>query len=199
MKKLVVTIIAFLFVLVGCTNEMDSPTKKVETFLNKYQKQDEEIIKEFDVSMIEEETLNDEQKEKYKDIMLDQYKNLVYEIKEEKVDGNKATVEVEIEVYDYNKALENAYTYLDEHQDDFLIDDVLDTVSFINYKLEQLMDYKDRVKYTITFNLSRKDTNSEWELEKLSETDLKKIHGIYKNQTNILVFFYLIKYILCYN
>lgn len=181
MKKLVVTIIAFLFVLVGCTNEMESPTKKVESFLNKYQKQDEEIIKEFDVSMIEEETLNDEQKEKYKDIMLDQYKNLVYEIKEEKVDGNKATVEVEIEVYDYNKALENAYTYLDEHQDDFLIDDVLDTVSFINYKLEQLMDYKDRVKYTIIFNLSRKDTNSEWELEKLSETDLKKIHGIYKN------------------
>lgn len=181
MKKLVVVIITFLFVLVGCGNKMDSPTKRVESFLNKYQKHDEDVVKDFDTSMIEEDTLNDEQKEKYKNVMLDQYKNLTYEIKEEKVDGNQASVDVEIEVYDYNKTLENASIYLEEHHDDFFIDDVLDTVSFINYKLEQLMDTKDRVKYSITFKLKREDTNSEWILEELSESDLKKIHGIYKN------------------
>ena len=181
MKKLVVVIITFLFVLVGCGNKIDSPTKKVESFLNKYQKHDEEVVKDFDTSMIEEDTLNDEQKERYKNVMLDQYKNLTYEIKEEKVDGNQASVDVEIEVYDYNKTLENASIYLEEHQDDFFIDDVLDTVSFINYKLEQLIDTEDRVKYSITFKLKREDTNSEWVLEELSESDLKKIHGIYKN------------------
>lgn len=181
MKKLVVCIVTVLFLLVGCTSEMDSPTKKVEIFLSKYQKQDQEIIDEFDVTMVEEETLTDEQKDKYRELMLDQYKNLIYEIKEEKIDGNKATVDVEIEVYDYNTALSNAYTYLDENQDEFFVDEVLDVVSFINYKLEQLTNFKDRVKYTITFNLSREDSNSEWVIDELSESDLQKIHGIYSN------------------
>jgi len=181
MKKIVVFIVAILFLLVGCTNEIESPTKKVETFLSKYQKNDSELVEEFDASMFEEENLTDEQKEKYKKVMLDQYKNLTYKIKEEKVDGNKAEVEVEIEVYDYNTALSNAYTYLDENKDEFFVDEVLDVVAFVNYKLDQLTNFKDRVTYTITFNLSRKDTNSEWKIEDLSESDLQKIHGIYSN------------------
>lgn len=181
MKKLVVVIISFLFILVGCGNKMDTPTKKVETFLSKYQKNDQEIIDQFDISLVEEEELNDEQKQKYKDVMMSQYKDLTYEIKEEKVDGNKAVVDVEIEVYDYNTVLNNANTYLDENKDEFFVDDVLDVVSFINYKIEQLTNYKERIKYTISFNLERDDTNSEWVIQNLSESDLKKIHGIYSN------------------
>ena len=84
MKKIVL-LVAFLFLLVGCSElEMDSPTKKVETFLNKYQTHDSEIINEFDVTMFEEENLTEEQKERYKEIMLNQYKDLIYKIKEEK-------------------------------------------------------------------------------------------------------------------
>ncbi len=183
MKKRVkvVAIIAILFLLVGCSNSMDSPTKKVEQFLNKYQTNDKEVVDQFDTSLFEEETLSEEQKDKYKKIMLDQYKNLTYEIKQEKIDGNKAKVDVEIEVYDFNKSLDKAYSYLDEHHDEFYVDEVLDTVRFIDYKLDQLMDFKDRVKYTISFNLSRKDSKSDWKIEELSESDLQKIHGIYKN------------------
>ena len=181
MKKIVVSIITILFLLVGCTSEMDSPTKKVETFLSKYQKNDEEIVNEFDIGLLDEDNLTDEQKDKYKEIMLDQYKNLTYEIKEETVDGNEAEVEVEIEVYDYNTALANAYTYLDENADEFFVDDVLDAVKFIDYKLNQLFDYKDRITYTIEFQLTRADSNSEWEIKELTEADLKKIHGIYAN------------------
>ena len=81
MKKIVL-LVAFLFLLVGCSElEMDSPTKKVETFLNKYQTHDSEIINEFDVTMFEEENLTEEQKERYKEIMLNQYKDLIYKIK----------------------------------------------------------------------------------------------------------------------
>lgn len=181
MKKLVVVIISFLFILVGCGEKMDTPTKKVETFLSKYQKNDQEIVDQFDVSLIEEENLNDEQKQKYKEVMMGQYKDLTYEIKDERVDGNKAVVDVEIEVYDYNTVLNNANTYLDENKDEFFIDDVLDVVSFINYKIDQLTNYKERIKYTVSFNLERKDTNSDWVIQKLSESDLKKIHGIYSN------------------
>lgn len=182
MKKRVVLIIAILlFLVVGCDSMTNSPTKKVETFLNKYQTNDKEVVDQFDTNIIEKENLNDDQKERYKKVILDQYKNLKYEIKEEKVDGNKATVEAEIEVYDYKTVLNNSYIYLDEHKDEFYVDDVLDAVAFVNYKLDHLMDAKDRIKYSITFNLSRKDSKDDWKLEELSEEDLQKIHGIYQN------------------
>ena len=113
--------------------------------------------------------------------MLGQYKDLTYEIKEEKIDGNKAKVEVEIEVYDYTTALNNAYMHLEENQDQFYVDDVLDVVKFVDYKLDQLFNYKNRITYTIVFNLERENTESEWVLKDLSEADLKKIHGIYSN------------------
>ncbi len=181
MKKRLVFIIAILFLLVGCNNGMETPTKKVEAFLNKYQTNDKEVTDQFDVSLIEENSLTEEQKERYKKIMLDQYKNIKYKIKEEKIDGNRATVDAEIEVYDFNTSLNNSYIYAEEHKDEFYVDDVLDTVAFINYKLDQLMNFKDRITYTITFNLNRDDSKSEWKLEELSESDLQKIHGIYKN------------------
>lgn len=181
MKKRVVFVIAILFLLVGCTNQFDTPTKEVEMFLNKYQTNDKEVVDQFDTSLLDEDNLTDEQKDKYKEIMFGQYKDLTYEVKEEKIDGNKATVEVEIEVYDYTTSLNNSYMYLEENQDQFYIDDVLDVVSFVNYKLEQLLNYKDRVTYTIIFNLEREDTDSEWVLQELSDSDLKKIHGIYAN------------------
>ena len=113
--------------------------------------------------------------------MMKQYKDLTYKIKEEEIDGNKAEVEVEIEVYDYNTALKNSYTYMDENKDEFFIDDVLDAVKFINYKLDQLFNYKERITYTIDFKLTRNNSSSEWVLEELSESDLQKIHGIYSN------------------
>ena len=181
MKKRVVFIIAILFLLVGCGAEFNTPTKEVEMFLNKYQKNDSEVVNQFDTSLLDEGNLCDEQKEKYKEIMLGQYKDLTYEIKEEKIDGNKAKVEVEIEVYDYTTALNNAYMHLEENQDQFYVDDVLDVVKFVDYKLDQLFNYKNRINYTIVFNLERENTESEWVLKDLSEADLKKIHGIYSN------------------
>lgn len=181
MMKRVVVIIAILFLVVGCGKDLNTPTKEVEMFLNKYQKNDTEVVNQFDTSLLDEDNLTDEQKEKYKEIMLGQYKDLTYEIKEEKVDGNKASVEVEIEVYDYTTSLNNSYMYLEENQDDFYIDDVLDVISFVNYKLDQLFNYKDRTTYTIIFRLEREDSKSSWKLQELSESDLKKIHGIYEN------------------
>jgi len=180
MKKIIVLVTA-LFLLVGCNNTMNSPTKEVENLLSKYQKNDEEIVKQFDTSLFEEENLTEEQKQKYKEIMLDQYKNLTYKILEEKVDGNTATVEVEVEVYDYTKSLNNSYAYLENNRDQFYVDDVLDVVLFIDYKLEQLMNAKDRIKYNIVFKLERENSKSEWNIKELSEIDLKKIHGIYAN------------------
>lgn len=181
MKKRVVFIIAILFLIVGCGAKFNTPTKEVEMFLNKYQTNDSEVVSQFDTSLLDEDNLTSEQKEKYKEIMLGQYKDMTYEIKEEKIDGNKVSVEVEIEVYDYTTSLNNSYMFLEENQDQFYIDDVLDVISFVNYKLDQLFNYKDRTTYTIIFKLEREDSNSQWNIQDLSESDLKKIHGIYEN------------------
>ena len=40
---------------------------------------------------------------------------------------------------------------MDENKDEFFVDDVLDAVKFINYKLDQLFNYKERITYNITF------------------------------------------------
>ena len=52
-----------------------------------------------------------------------QYQNLSYKIKSEEIDGNNATVDVEIEVYDYATSITESRKYYSEHRDEFLDDD----------------------------------------------------------------------------
>ena len=69
MKKII--ILLSMIILVGCStlDISNTPTKKVEEFLNKYQILDEEILNELD-NVIEEKTkLNDENKEEYRKII----------------------------------------------------------------------------------------------------------------------------------
>ena len=47
----------------------------------------------------------------------------------------------------------------------------------MDYRLEQLMNVSDKVKYTIDFTLTKRD--NEWKLNELSETDREKINGTY--------------------
>ena len=79
-----------IFLLIGC--EMDNtPTSKVENLFTKYQKVDTDIDEGIN-SILEEQTLTDERKDRYRAILENQYKNLTYQIKEEKIDGDTATV-----------------------------------------------------------------------------------------------------------
>ena len=109
----------------------------------------------------------------YKELMKKHYKDINYEIKEEKVNGDKATVEVEVEVRDYSKILSS----------DVIPDEIKDEEG--NYSDEAYYDYQlglmekaeEKVKYTITFYLTK--TNDEWKIDDLNESTMQKIHGIY--------------------
>ena len=58
-------------------------------------------------TVIDNENLTDNQKEKYRSILKKQYQDLKYDVVSEKYDGDNATVEVKIKVYDlYNNALD---------------------------------------------------------------------------------------------
>ena len=98
MKRIskVLLMVMALFLIVGCGNMMNTPTKKVEEFLSKYQTQDKDVLDQLDDVIKEAGTMNDDQKETYRDLMKKQYQNLSYKIKDETEDGDNATVQVEI-------------------------------------------------------------------------------------------------------
>lgn len=197
--KIVVSAFILLLVIVGCSNNMSTPTNKVEEFLGKYQSMDEDVLKQLDQVIKDDDTMNDDQKDKYKALMEKQYQNLSYKIENEDIEGNSATVDVEIEVLDYATTASKAQEYYNEHKEEIeekyndkkedndnslenAGDDVLqaveESVAYINYKLEELETANDTVTYDMTFYLTKDD--GEWILQDISDLDRKKLHGLYE-------------------
>lgn len=168
MKK-IVSLFIFLLLLVGCSLS-NSPTSKVEELLNKYQTLDSDIKSGID-DVLKEENLNDSQKERYRKVIEKQYRNLAYEVKDERIDGDTATITVEIEVIDYKKQVNDTNNYY-QGKTDYTVED------YNNTKLDKLEKAKDKVKYTIDFEV-KKDSNSNWKLSSLSNETIKKIQGMY--------------------
>ncbi len=178
MKKILI-VFALLFLTFGCSlNLMDSsPKESVREFLDKYNNNDSDILDELD-TFVEGYDFTDSQKDTYKEILKKQYKDLKYDIQDEKIDGNTATVTAKITVYDFYKAEQNADLYMQDSSDEFTDENKeLDESKFNDYKLEQMKNTSDTIDYDITFNLTKKD--NKWIVDQLSTSDLEKIHGVY--------------------
>ena len=229
MKKIFIALVLGLFIFTGCGNNMNTPTAKVEEFLTKYQNMDSEILTQLSDVIDEDTTMNSNQKDEYRSLMEKQYQNLSYKIKNEKINDDSATVDVEIEVYDYATSIRNSKKYYEENPDEFkemedegeetiedveptldtdgdnnsrtgndaitteregdtdkdngvvgeaLEDIVEETSSFIDYKIKELKGVTEKVKYDLTFNLTKVD--GEWVIDDISEVDRQKIHGLYE-------------------
>ena len=204
MKKIILPLIVIL--LSACTlGGAMTPKQKVSEFLDKYKNQDQSILSQLE-EVVNNEYTNTDYRDRYKKLMTNQYKNLEYEVKDEVVEDDNAVVEVEITVYDYGTAIRNANDYLNSNQSEFMtsptieITDANDETSkdtennvtnstdnnvtstydqdkFINYKLTQMENVTNTIKYTIQFTLSK--VNNEWQMDALSNTDMEKLHGIY--------------------
>lgn len=130
--------------------------------LSKYQSLDESISYDY-VSLFNSNVKNNLDDE-YQKLIKKQYKSLVYEIKEESIDGNNATVLVEIKVLDYINTLKDYNNrVLTEEEEKELI--------------EKLNNVKKRITYTVSFNLTKH--SDMWTLDSLDEVTIKKILGIY--------------------
>ncbi len=169
-KKLIfgMLLVSLLFIFTGCTDLMNTPTKRVEELFSKYQTLDKDITKEID-TLVKSENLTDEEANRYRNIIEKQYKMLVYNVKDEKIDGDNATVTVQIEVLDYKSAIQKV--------DLNYQDDNYDKVKYTKDKLDALEQTKDKVTYTIEVPLVKKD--KKWQVSNLSNDDLKKIQGMY--------------------
>ncbi len=196
MKRIVLAVVITLsmFILSACTlGNSDSPKEKVKAFLDKYKNQDSEVLSDLDETISSEYT--GEYKDRYKTLMVNQYKNMDYKITDEVIDGNTAIVTADITVYDYSSALENADDYLTKHESEFyrnssdetskeessenkITDNKeIDNDKFLEYKLGLLEKVSDKKTYTIDFSLTKE--NDTWKLDSLTDTDIEKIHGIY--------------------
>ena len=153
MKKIAVFLLG-LFLLTGCTSLMNTPTDKVEEYLDKYKTTDNAVLDQLEAVVDEVgDMMTDDHKARYKELMKKQYQNLSYKIKDETIDGDKATVETEIEVYDYKTSTDESDRYLNEHNDEFLGEDKnVDNDKFMTFKLDALDKVKDKVTYTINFS-----------------------------------------------
>lgn len=174
MKKLVY--ILFLFLLVGCNDLSNTPTKKTEEFLKKYQTLDESVINDLE-NVVNESDLNDEQKTIYIDIMKKQYQSLSYEVKDETLNGDEAITAVEISVIDFKKVLDEANDYLKNNEEEFYDNGEYSIVKFNDYKLNKLKQAKDKVRYTIEIKLTK--INDKWTVDNLSNETYDKINGVY--------------------
>ena len=166
MKKSFILLVLSLFLLVGCSMG-NTPSSNVEALFMKYQKLDNDISSEIDAA-INEQNFTDEQRDRYRKLIETQYKNLSYEIKDERIDGSTATVTAEVEVIDYKRAI-----------NDLTFDSTIYTKeSFDNEKLNRLESMQDKVTYTIDFYLT-KDNDGVWNLNALSTEEIKKIQGMF--------------------
>lgn len=212
MKKIILcfSCIMAIVLLSGCTMN-NTPTKKVENFLDNYKNQDETVLTQLKDMVDTDSLMDDTQKSTYTDIMKNQYKDMTYTIKDEVIDGDTATVTAEIEVYDYYKINKDAEDYYNANPDEFksvtdesitkdakdavdnvtqgakdvvegaadAVTDVVSDSKFVEYRLGKLKDAKDRVKYTIDFQLTKVD--DVWTLNDIDDTTRQKIHGLYEH------------------
>lgn len=153
-KKIIILLISVLFV-VGCENTLNTPTSKVESFLNKYQKLDKNVLLDLDNIIDNNKDLNKKQKEEYKELLKKQYQNLSYKIKSEEVEKNVSIVETEIEVLNYSNIKEDN----------------------IDKKIDKMKNVEEKKKYEITFYLNKE--KGIWVIEKLNDDDYLKINGLY--------------------
>lgn len=145
----------------------NTPTSITEDLFTKYLTVDKDINTGIN-TVLDEQNLTVAHRERYRKLLENQYKNLSYEIKDELVDGDTATVLVEIEVIDYKRAIS-----------DLTFDSTIYTKeSFDEEKLNRLEQAKDKVKYTLELTLTKDDEGS-WNLNALTNEQIKKIQGMY--------------------
>lgn len=180
MKKIIaLSILAILMCGCSFTKDLDNtPTKKVEALLNRYQTLDNSVLDDLNDVVDGDLSFDEGQRETYKDIIKSNYQKMTYEIKNAEEDGEEAIVTAEIEVINYTTILTDIKNYLKEFPEEFEENGEYSESKYNDYRLEQLKNAKEKVKYTVYFTLTKVD--GQWIVDDLSNEIRDKINGIYE-------------------
>lgn len=180
MKKIIaLSILAILMCGCSFTKDLDNtPTKKVEALLNRYQTLDNSVLDDLNDVVNGDLSFDEGQRETYKDIIKSNYQKMTYEIKNAEEDGEEAVVTAEIEVINYTTILTDIKNYLKEFPEEFEENGKYSESKYNDYRLEQLKNAKEKVKYTVDFTLTKVD--GQWIVDDLSNEIRDKINGIYE-------------------
>lgn len=174
MKKILILLIPLL--LIGCSLS-NSPSSKVEAFLNNYNNLSDDVLLDIEKSALNE-NLSEDNKNMYKNVLSRQYENMKYEIKDESVDANSAIVTVKVTVYDLYKVEKESLNYMNENSSEFYdTDGVFSNDMFNTYRINKLYDANETIDYEIKFYLDKK--NNEWILRNPDKETLEKLNGFY--------------------
>lgn len=177
--KRIFCIVLTALLLTGCGDISNTPAKQVEGFLNQYQTLDRDVIGDLDSVIEKNKIFNSANKDKYRDVIKKQYKNLSYKVKDEIIDGDNAIVIVEITVLDFAKTLAEARDYKNKNISQFKDESGNYSESaYSDYVIEKLAKEKEKVKYTLDMALSKID--GKWILNNIDEETKDKILGIYE-------------------
>lgn len=175
MKKVLIFLFMCL-IITGCTGS-NSPKKEVQKLYSNYNNLTSDLLIQLDNVMASED-LNEEQINKYKEVLKRQYKDLKYKINDEIINQDNAIVGTEIEVYNLRNVIDEVDKYINEKKDDFSTDGKLDNEKVWDYKLDKMLKVNERIKYNLDISLTKIDNN--WQVDDLLESDRQKIHGLYK-------------------
>ncbi|HHX94049.1 MAG TPA: hypothetical protein GX690_03030 [Tenericutes bacterium] len=180
MKK-ILTFAVLCITLTGCFRM--TPSEEVDRYFEMYKgaRDEGEINAQLLGYINRVEGLTEEQRDDYRNILEKQYDFLTYNIKDEEIDGDNATVRVQIEVYDLQKVFRETANYVEENREEFYDeDDILNIETYNDYLLDQLRDNTDTTIYTINIRLRKNNEDKKWDILPLSQDDLDKIHGVYE-------------------
>ena len=180
MKKIILIVITIML-LVGCSLS-NTPSGRVEEYLNNYNNLSEDVLMDIDVKVMSE-NLSSDNKEVYKKVLKRGYQNMKYDIKDEIIDGDKATVVVKISVYDLYKVEQESINYMNMNVSEFYNENnIFDNDLYNAYRLGEMLKAKDMVDYEVQFELYKKD--DQWILENPNIEVIEKLNGFYNYTEN---------------
>ena len=175
MKKLISILVVCVLLLTGCG--MNSPKSKVEAYLDRYNSLNDDVVADLETIVLSE-NLYKKKKKIYKDALTRQYENMKYEIKDESIDGDKATVKVKLTVCDLFKVDKDSVNYMNTNSNEFYDEyNQFSEELFNKYRINAMLTTDEVVNYEVDFHLNK--VNGEWIIESPDRTTLEKIHGLY--------------------
>ena len=178
MKKILIVVMSIIL-LTACASS-NTPKAKVESYLGRYISMNEDVVLDMETT-IASENLSEENRKVYKEVLTRQYEDLKYTVKDESIDGDKATVTVQITVYDLYKSEQASLSHLNMNPEDFMTNDIVDNEKYTKYKLEEMKKTTETVDFELEFYLTKE--NGTWLVEEPDRITLEKIHGFYNYES----------------